>query len=66
MTTLSIPSAPSLEAAPEPVLRHIRLRLPNSTYKALRHRLVDADPTASISDLIVELLDQALAVEHGT
>lgn len=44
---------------PEPV-RHIRLHVQDSLYRALRHRLADSPPGVSISSLIAELLEVAL------
>ncbi len=44
---------------PEP-LRHIRLHVPDSMYRQLKHRLADSPPSVSTSSLIAELLDTAL------
>ena len=53
---------PTPSTTTEPNVRHVRVRLPDPTYRALRHLLADAhDPNVSISDVIVELLDAALA-----
>lgn len=43
-------------------VRHVRLRLPDPLYKQLKHRMVELGPSASISDLIVELVEIGLSM----
>jgi hypothetical protein len=40
--------------------RHVRVRMPAQLHRRLRHVLIDREPVLALSDLIVELLDQAL------
>ncbi len=44
-----------------PPVRHVRLVMPDALYKEVGHRLVEAGPTVSISDVIVELVTNGLA-----
>ncbi len=41
--------------------RQVRLHLPDHVYRALRHRLADAPPGTSISEVIVELIEAGLS-----
>ncbi|MBK6520014.1 MAG: hypothetical protein IPM79_37690 [Polyangiaceae bacterium] len=40
--------------------RHVRVRMPPQLYRRLRHLLIDRETAVGLSDLIVELLDDAL------
>jgi hypothetical protein len=57
---------PSSTSSTSPTHRHVRLRLPEHLYKALRHRAIDAGPETALSDVIVELLAVALGDDDGT
>lgn len=60
MTSTTKNTNPSTD--PE-TLRHIRLHVKDSLYRALRHRLADSPPGVSISSLIAELLEVALDLD---
>jgi hypothetical protein len=58
---MSIASSTPAPNQPEPdKVRHVRLRMPDRMYRALRHRLADCGPETSISELAVELIETAL------
>lgn len=48
---------------PETVVRQVRLRIPDPTYRKLKHRLADRGPAASLSDVVLDLLEAALALD---
>ena len=49
---------------PEPV-RHVRVHLPDRTYRAVRHLLADAGPRTSMSEVVVSLIEAGLAGNGG-
>lgn len=45
--------------------RHVRLRLPDSLYRELRHLVVDAGRDASMSDLIAGFIERGIRERQG-
>jgi hypothetical protein len=43
--------------------RHVRLKMPDRTYRALRHRLADATDGTTISDVVVAIVHEHLVLE---
>lgn len=41
--------------------RYVRIRMPDHLYRRLKHKLADADPGTSLSDLVVQTLDEHLS-----
>lgn len=48
-----------------PQVHCVRLQLSDDIYRAVRHRLVDAGPERSMSDIVAELIAVGLARTEG-
>ncbi len=53
------------KALTEAPTRHVRLAMPDPLYKEVRHRLVEAGPEVSMSDVIVTLVRVGLSQTEG-